>query len=55
MRVMNIMKRKAQAMVEYVLLIALTAVAFTSMNDFFDKAIASFFKMIGTFFSQKGP
>jgi Flp pilus assembly pilin Flp len=48
-------KKKGQAIVEYVLIVALTAIAFTSMTSFFDKAVLSFFKMVGNFFSQKGP
>jgi Flp pilus assembly pilin Flp len=44
--------KKGQAIVEYVLLIALTALAFTSIQTNFDKAIQSFFKMIGSFWSK---
>lgn len=48
-------KKKGQAIVEYVLIVALTAIAFTSMSNLFNTSISSFFKMVGNFFSQKGP
>ena len=48
-------KKKAQAMVEFVLLVALTGIAFISLSDLMDESVAAFFKMIGNFFSQKGP
>lgn len=44
--------KNGQAIVEYVLLISLTALAFTSIQTNFDKAIQSFFKMIGSFWSK---
>ncbi len=47
--------KKGQAIVEYVLLVSLVALAFVSTTDFFNKAVEALFTKIGNSFAQKGP
>lgn len=47
--------KRAQAITEYTLLIALMSIVFVTSSKLFDTAIKSIFKSIGTFFSKIGP
>ncbi len=47
------MKKKAQSLLEYVLLLSLTALVFVSMDKTFNDAISLCIKNLGSFWSKK--
>ena len=51
----KLIKKKAQAMVEYTLIVALTSLAFISTAPMMEEALRTFFQTVGNLWGQKGP
>ncbi|MCP4481807.1 MAG: hypothetical protein GY817_03185 [bacterium] len=49
------LRKKAQAMVEYILIVAFTSIAFVSVSPLLDNAVKAFFRLVGELWGNRAP